>query len=143
MTKNVGKTQADAYMFVDTCDQSRRCDRRTRRDAAAAGRPRAAARRRTVPVARDQHDGGRRVAPRCICGRGGRRPVADGYRRERPRERRLAPVGLVLSGAAGVSSVGDTVSVACGNVSDCSGDASGFAYSVVAAAGSRDFSVPR
>lgn len=123
----LGKTETDAYVYVDLCDNRQRvlilergapvppqepgCDRRESLGLFLV--------RRVSTLVLDVADS----RPTVMLRRG---PVTFGP----PREPASAPGGLVLSGAGSFATFRDTTTLACGNVLDCSGDSSRLAYAV-------------
>lgn len=132
LSKNAGKAETDAHVYVDACGESRSVliiERGvTPPPAGACDRTEMAGLfwvRNVTTMVVDLS--GTRPTMRL---RQGRAPAE--WLRDAPvdaaRVRRLAPTGLVLSGAAGFAKLGSAVAVSCGSVTDCAGDDSGIGY---------------
>jgi hypothetical protein len=133
LTKTVGKNEIDAYMFVDSCDQVRRVlivERGVTPPAVTGSCERKAiaglfALRGVTTMVVDLSGS----EPSMHLRQG---PAPSEWLRDvpvgAPGMRRLAPVGLVVFGGGGLTSVSDAGAAACGNVINCSSDGSGFAY---------------
>ena len=128
---NPDKQDFDAYIFVDVCGSRRRVliaatgGNAAPQDAACA--------RREIPgvfwvrpITTLVVDVGG-ASPTLLLRQGPYDPSAS------PRTWSPVPTGLVVSGGAGWSWLGNASAVACGNVSICTGDESGFGYTVGAA----------
>ncbi len=136
MKEAIGKSEIDANVFVDVCETSRRV---LIVEVGAATVPPGAG------CARRQISGLYWVRPvnTIVVNLAGAEPtlllVKGDYEVPVPgpdgtidedgaRFRRLAPTGVVLSGAAGVSKFSEALEIACGSATPCSGDDSGIAY---------------
>lgn len=137
LSKNISKTETDAYMYVDVCDRLRRVvivERGVTPPPSGACERKAIAGlfwlRGVTTMVVDVS-----AAAPTMHLRQGRVP-AEWLRDvdpSAPRERRLAPKGLVLSGGVGPASVSGAVATSCGSADQCTGDDSGFAYAASAA----------
>ena len=118
------KTEIDANVYVDVCPDNLRRIIIIERGQPATAQPQGCDRRDTGALFLI-----RRVST-LIVNVGGTVPTVvlrQGPVRLGPRRIRRAPQGLVLFGGAGRSSTRETVTVACGNVVECSGEDSGVA----------------
>ena len=126
------KTEMDAYIFVDSCDTLRRVvvvDRNVLPQPPAPGCERAQIAGLFLV---------RRVSTLVVNVAGPNPTVLlrqGSFRLRPPGPTRTwgPPAGLVLSGGAGLSTVSNAVDQACGDLTDCSGDKSGAAYSLAVA----------
>jgi hypothetical protein len=126
------KAETDAYIYVDACDDLQRVLVVDRNQPLAA----------EVPGCRRSQIAGvflvRPIStlvvnvagptPTVLLRQGRFTPRAPG-----PRRTWNPPTGLVLSGGAGLGSISDPVTQACGDIPECSGDAAGFAFTAGAA----------
>ncbi len=120
-----GKTQTDAYLFVDVCKESRRVlivERAVQPPAPAPG----CDRRQILGLFLV-----RRVTTLVVNAAG---PNPTVLLRQGPvsltpeKAWTPSPAGLILFGGGGLTEVRDAVRLACGNVSDCAGDPSGWGF---------------
>jgi hypothetical protein len=137
LVKNTGKSQTDASVFIDVCDDVRKV---VIVERGATPPPSGGCERRSVAtlfllrgittIVLDLSGPG----PTMRLRQGNppdewlRDPVGG-----QPRQPRYAPTGLILSAGGGLGSLRDAVTVSCGNVTPCTGDGSGFAYHLAAA----------
>jgi hypothetical protein len=125
LAQNAGKTEIDANVFVDVCPDNLRRVVIVERGQAPGPQP----------AGCDRRDSGalflvRRVST-LIVDIGGAIPTVilrQGPVRLGPPRIRRAPRGLVIFGGGGIAQTGDLALTACGNVSECSADASGGGY---------------
>lgn len=125
MAASGAKTEIDANVFVDVCSDDLR-----RVVIVERGQPVA-----PQPAGCDRRDTGAlflvRQISTLIVDVGGTLPTVvlrQGPVRLGPPRIRRAPRGLVVFGGAGLGQTRDLVLMACGNVAECEGDQSGFAY---------------
>ena len=126
------KSEMDAYIYVDACDDLRRVlvvDRNQPLPADVPGCRRAQIAGvflvRPVSTLVVNVEG---PTPSVLLRQGRYTPRAAG-----PRRTWNPPTGLVLSGGAGLGSISDPVTQACGDIQDCSGESSGLALTAGAA----------
>lgn len=136
LTKNATKTETDAYMYVDSCGQSWRV---VIVERGVAPPPAGACTRSEMTGLFLM-----RIVTTVVIDVSGPRPLmrlrqgrapAEWLRDEAPgvaRERRSAPTGLYVSAGAGSANLSGAIAVSCGNVTQCGGDDSGFAYAASA-----------
>lgn len=130
LAANAQKNEIDANVFVDVCSDNLRRVVIVERGQAAGPQP----------AGCDRRDSGalffvRRVST-VIVDVGGTIPTVvlrQGPVRLGPPRIRRAPRGLVVFGGAGLAQTRDLELMACGNVTECSGDASGAGYTAGAA----------
>jgi hypothetical protein len=136
MKETIGKTEIDANVFVDTCENKRRVV--IVEVGASPIQPGVGCERRQIsglywvrPVNTVVVNLAG-ITPTLLLIKGSYgvpAPGADGTEAsESTHNWRLAPSGLVVSGGGGLSQYRDALTLACGNVQPCSGHASGLAY---------------
>lgn len=121
LQKNLGRTQIDANIFVDVCENIRRVlvvERGGQLPAVATGCDRREVSglywvREGISVVVDV--GG--AIPSVLLIKGSYDP-REAYATRPPR---VAPTGFIVTGGAGLVSYRDAVLIGCGNVTDCSG----------------------
>ena len=135
LSKNAGKEEIDAHMFIDQCGQVRRFLIVERGNPAPSpggcNRTEIAgffALRGVTTMVVDLA-----ATPPSMYLRQGPAPKSWLSDEVTVRDWGLAPAGLVLGGGAGLARFSNALSVACGNVVGCTGDDMRFAYSVNAA----------
>ena len=136
MKETIGKTEIDANVFVDTCENKRRVV--IVEVGASPVQPEAGCERRQIsglywvrPVNTVVVNLAG-LSPTLLLIKGSYgvpvETAEGGESSDSAGSRRLAPNGLVVSGGGGVGQFRDALTLACGNVSPCSGHASGLAY---------------